>query len=98
MVETLLYYDGDKLQVDEEENIIYAWYDYFDDYEEWFKVDIDSKRITAYLDGKISLYEILITGKTSLFKRRYSDLKDYDFEEITNFDNFEMPTKDSYLK
>ena len=96
-IETLLYYDGEKLQFDKINNIIYAWYDYAIDYEIWFKIKLDKENIDLYLSSKKSLYDILIEGETYLFKRNYLESFDYDFEKISDFSKLEMPTKDSFL-
>lgn len=97
MVETLWYYDGDKLQIDKEKNIVYLWYDYKDEYEEWFKIELSESSFNKYLNNEITAYDILTQGETSLFHRNYSTLNDTKFNKIIDFSKFEMPTKDSYL-
>jgi len=97
MVETLMYYDGEKLQIDRYNHIVYVWYDDIIDYEAWFQIKLNKEDFHAYLDNKKSLYDILLLGDTYIFKRDVLECYDFDFEKVLNFDMYDLPDKDSFL-
>lgn len=94
----LIYYDGSKLQIDLNNNRILAWYDYFNDYEEWFLINLEKDLFLNYLSNEISLFDIMQKGKVNSVKRYYSEYNTLnDMRHIELFDRYELPDNDALL-
>lgn len=94
----LIYYDGSKLQVDLKNNRVLAWYDYENNYEEWFLINIKKDLLIKYLSNELSLLDILYKGLVYSCKRYYDKYNQITkIKQLTSFDAYEMPDNDAFL-
>lgn len=94
----LIHYDGSKLQVDLDDNHILAWYDYENNHEEWFLIDLKKELLIQYLSNKISLFDILHAGIVHSVQREYNDYNSLKrMRQLVSFNNYELPDKDALL-
>lgn len=96
----LIYYDGVKLQVDLDNNIVLAWYDEKASYEEWFYIHLKKNILVKYLSNKLSLLDIMQEGSVDLVYRDYNNYNLLTFAKNITASNrldYELPDSDSFL-
>jgi len=96
----LIYYDGVKLQVDLDNNIVLAWYDEKASCEEWFCIRLQKDMLVKYLSNKLSLLDIILEGKVDLVYRDYDNYNLLTFSKnimASNRLDYELPDSDSFL-
>ena len=85
-ISDLIYYDGPLLshfQSNDSKNYLFFWVDVDDRFNRWLAVEVSKERLEAYLNEKLSLYNIIIEPKDNVIYK-------FDIDANQNYHNILM--------